>query len=166
MVFGVLPVPVTVDRRLRDDESQMGCAGPWFRFEFRRVSIDDRYRSIVLVNKHPDVLTQICGTHVERCELNPIVFQIFYWETEVWVERFRHCFRIYTSGMKLEGEDESVLNVKRAEALRIPLPAAYLNDSRARRESAGKRRSELFPPWTEIPCICSVFVGIFFVPAR
>ena len=64
-----------------------------------QIGEDDRYRSIVFVNKHyRDALTLIYGTYVERCELNPIVFQIFYWEAKVWVEGFHHPLRVRAEG--------------------------------------------------------------------
>jgi hypothetical protein len=45
----------------------------------------------------------ICGTHVKGCELNPIIFQIFYWEAEVWVEDLRHRLQVRADGVKHGG---------------------------------------------------------------
>ena len=46
-------------------------------------------------------VTEICGTYVEGCELNPVVFQISERETEVWIEGV--CHELLTSlGVKNE----------------------------------------------------------------
>ena len=56
-------------------------------------------------------------THVEGCELHPIVFQVFDRETEIRIEGVCHCLQVDTARERRHGQN--VLDVKQAELLRI-----------------------------------------------
>ena len=64
----------------------------------------DRGRSF-FINKHDHALTMICGTYIEGCKFNPIIFQISDRETEIWVERVHHRLRDDAEGFEKLGEE-------------------------------------------------------------
>ena len=101
MVFGVVPIPVTVDRRLH--MWSMGWAYGVGHSGTRRFStrFGDKVINVIrsFSSMSSKTLTPNRDTHVEGDKLHPIIFQIFHRKTEVRVKSVCHCLRVEGSGL-------------------------------------------------------------------